>query len=175
MRSNRWKFITAALAIAILGAGAALAEVGHRGHWGGPDAFGVRGLRFMSRYLNLTEDQQAQMKQIMQKEKPAFQPLMQQLKQVRAQERQIAEASTFDENQARTLATQQAQTMADLTVQKLRVESEMYQVLTSDQKTKLNQFLDQRGQRAGHRMRHQQSPDQQSPSSQPQNDAQPQN
>lgn len=169
MKPTLWKWMAATLAIAIIGAGAALAEVGHRGHWGGPNAFGGPNLHFMARYLNLTDDQQAQMKQIMQKEKPAFQPLMQQLKQVRLQERQITEAATFDENQARTLANQQAQTMAELTVQRLRVQSEMYQVLTADQKTKLNEFFDHRQQRFSQHQHNQQTPDQQGASPQPQN------
>jgi periplasmic protein CpxP/Spy len=157
MKSNRWKFITAAIAVAVLGAAAALSATAGHGHWHGRgDAmFGGPGMGFMGHYLNLTDDQKAQVKQIMQKEKPTFQPLMQQLRQSREQERQIAEASTFDESAARALATQRAQVMTDLTVQRLRVESELYQVLTPDQKTKLNDFLDKRAQRF---QQHQQQP-----------------
>jgi len=169
VKSTLWKWIALALAVSIIGAGAALAEVGHRGHWGSANAFGGRNLHFMARYLNLTEDQQAQIKQIMQKEKPAFQPLMQQIKQARSQERQIVEAESFDENQARTLANQQAQTMAELTVQKLRAESEMYKVLTPEQKTKLNEFLDRRQHRFSHHQNNQQMPDQQGTNPQPKN------
>ncbi len=171
MKSNRMKFITVALVITVLGAAIGLAETARHGHWrGGPDAFGGpfggHALRFMSHYLDLTSDQQAQMKQIMQNEKPNFKPLIQQLAQSRQQARQIAEAGTFDESQAQAYANQQAQIMAQLTVQKLKTANEMYKVLTPDQQTKLNDFLDKREQRMHQRFNQQQGPSTQQPSNQ---------
>ena len=67
-------------------------------------------------------------------------PLMQQLAKGSQQMRQVEEASTFDEGRVRTLATQQSQALTELMVQKARIKSEMVQVLTPDQKTKLTAF-----------------------------------
>ena len=73
---------------------------------------------FYADYLDLTDAQRAQMKDIMTKEKPTLKPLMQQLEQGHQQLRQLESAGTFDEAKVRTVATQQAQTMTELTVQK---------------------------------------------------------
>lgn len=164
MKSSPMKFITAAVVVAVLGAAIGLAETA-RGHWhdGGPGMFGGHALHFMSHYLNLTEDQQAQMKQIMQNERPNFKPLMQQLRQSRQQARQIAEAGTFDESQAQAYANQQAQIQAQLTVLRLKTASEMYKVLTPDQQTKLNAFLDKRQQRMQQHSEQNQQPSAQQP------------
>jgi Spy/CpxP family protein refolding chaperone len=104
--------------------------------------FGGHMIRFFSDYLDLTDAQQAQVKQILAKDKPALQPLQQQMMQNRQLMRQVIESANFDEAKARTLAAQQSQTMTELAVQKARMESDLYQVLTADQKTKLDKFLD---------------------------------
>ena len=59
---------------------------------------------------------------------------------------------TFDEAKAQALAAQQAQTVAQLTVEKTRIRVADDQILTPDQKTKLNAILDKREQRMKHHM-----------------------
>ena len=76
---------------------------------------------FLARKLDLTDSQQAQVKEIMAKEKPSFQPLMLQMAQNRQQMRQLIMSTAFDEGKARELATQQTQTVTELTVQRARV------------------------------------------------------
>jgi Spy/CpxP family protein refolding chaperone len=102
---------------------------------------------FFSDYLDLTQAQQEQVKQILARDEPAMQPLMQQMHQNRQQMRQLIESGAFDDNRARTLASQQTQTMTDLTVQKAHMFSDLYQVLSADQKTRLDKFLDRHEQR----------------------------
>ena len=87
------------------------------------------------------------MKDIMAKEKPALKPLMQQMAQSHQQIRELTMAGSFDEAKVRTLATQQAQTMTEMIAQKARIESEMIQILTTEQKTKLNDFMVKHEQR----------------------------
>ena len=65
-------------------------------------------------------------------------PLFTQLATTRQQIRQLEMSDTFDEAKVRELATQQAQTMTELTVQQARIHSELYQLLTPDQKTKID-------------------------------------
>jgi Spy/CpxP family protein refolding chaperone len=117
------------------------------GHHGG--GFGGM-LGMMGDYLDLTDAQRTQMKAILAKDKPAIRPLMQQLAQGRQQMHQLESASTFDETKVRTLATQQSQTMTDLMVQRARINSELMQVLTADQKTKLAAFEAKRQARFQH-------------------------
>ena len=92
---------------------------------------------FLARKLDLTDAQQAQVKEIMAKEK-AFVSTVDAANGAEP----AADAATdhehgFDEAKARELATQQTQTVTELTVQRARVQSELFQILTPDQKTKL--------------------------------------
>lgn len=109
--------------------------------------FGGHAMHFFSNYLDLTDAQQAQVKQILAKDQPALQPLEQQMHQSRQQMRQLIESGAFDDAKARTLASQQTQTMTELTVQRAHMFSDLYQVLTPDQKTKLDNFFDRHEQR----------------------------
>jgi periplasmic protein CpxP/Spy len=164
MKSNRLKFLCAALVVTLLATVAAISETtGPHGHWhrSGEGMFGGPGFGFMLHSLDLTDAQKTQAKQIMTNEKATFKPLMQQMRQNRLQERQIIEAANFDQAQASALAAQQSQTMTQLTVERMKMESQIYQILTPDQKTKLNTMLDKRTQRF--QQHQQQQNDQQQP------------
>ncbi len=104
-------------------------------------------LGFYADYLDLTDAQQAQMKDIIAKEKPTIQPLIQQLAQGHQQMSQFEQAGTFDEAKVRALASQQSQTMTELIVQKARIKSELVALLTPEQKDKLAKFEARRAAR----------------------------
>jgi len=93
-------------------------------------------LDFFTDMLNLSDAQQTQIKAVMQKEHPVIKPLMQQSRQIDQQLHQYAEG-TYDEAKVRALATQKAQVEAELTVQKTRIHSELFQLLTPDQQAKM--------------------------------------
>jgi len=103
--------------------------------------FGMHGrmMGFFAQKLNLTDVQKAQMKTIMEKERPTMKPLMQQDRQIEQQLRQYVEG-TFDEAKVQALAAQKAQIQAQMTIAQTRTHNEMYQVLTADQKTQLKQM-----------------------------------
>jgi protein CpxP len=145
MKFSRGKISFAALVV-VLVAGIALAEP-HGGPHGGGDFFGGPMLGFFADYLDLTDAQHAQIKQIISKEKPALEPLFKQEMQSREQMMQLIQSGTFDESKAQAIATQGAQVHAQLEVQHARIASEAYQVLTAEQKTKLAQFIAKREQR----------------------------
>ena len=96
-------------------------------------------LEFFTDYLGLSDAQQAQAKSIMQKEHATLKPLMQQLHQTEQQLRQY-ELGAYDEAKVRTLAAQESQAQVELTVQKTRIHSELFQLLTPDQQAKMKQF-----------------------------------
>lgn len=140
--SKRSKFLTAVMAVGLCAAmafsqtvvkaaqGAGSEGFGHRG-------FGARMLGFYADYLDLTDAQQAQVKDILAKEKPTIRPLIQQLEQAHQQMNQLEQAGTFDETKVRAVANQQSQTMTELLVQKARIKSELMTVLTPEQKDKM--------------------------------------
>lgn len=99
--------------------------------------------RFLGRldgYLDLTEAQRAQIKTILEAERPKLQPLV---LQTATMHKAIVEATAtgeFNEAQIRALATRQGQNVASLIVEKERVKTQIYQVLTPEQRTKLEQL-----------------------------------
>lgn len=169
MKSKKIKLIAGSLAVALVLTITAVADTsGHHGFRGrgGDGMFGGPGFGFMAHYLDLTDAQKDQAKQIMTNEKTTLRPLMQQMRQNRAQERQLIEAANFDQSQAAAFAAQQSQTMTQLTVERLRMQSQIYQILTPDQKTKLNAFLDKRAQRFQQQQQQQQEQQPTQPSNQ---------
>jgi protein CpxP len=137
MKSTRIRIITIGAAV-ILAVAAAIAQ-GMHGH-GGPDGEFHHMLGFFTHYLNLTADQQTQAKAIWEKEKPAIEPLKQQMRKYHADLRALENAGPFDEAKTRALITQNAQNMIEMQVQHSRIKSEMIQVLTPEQKAKLAAF-----------------------------------
>jgi Spy/CpxP family protein refolding chaperone len=151
MKSNYFKVLAVVLLLAVVAAIGVSQTVKRVHMWGdgmfgGPE-FGGHMLAYFTRKLDLTDAQQAQVKDIMAKEKPAIRPLMLQMAQNHQQMRQLVMSNGFDEAKIRELASQQTQTMTELTVERARVASELYQVLTPDQKTKLTAIINQHEQR----------------------------
>ena len=134
MKSTRIRILTIGAAV-VLAVAAAIAQ-GMHGH-GGPDGDFHHMMGFFTKQLDLTSDQQTQIKAIWEKEKATLQPLKQQMHQYHADMRALEKAGPFDETKTRALATQNAQNMIEMQVQHARIKSEMMQVLTADQKAKL--------------------------------------
>lgn len=157
---NRKFFIIPAILLA-LAAGVATSALAQRPGKGFGHHQGWM-LKRMAKQLNLTDAQQAQIKDIMSAEKTKMKPMMQQMRQ----NQQVQNASingTFDENQARAFATKQAQIMTDLMVEKQRMRSEVYAVLTPEQRQKAQQLMQERQQRRQERMKQHAEQTQQTP------------
>jgi protein CpxP len=115
-------------------------------------AMGEPMMHFFADKLDLTDSQKEQMKSIMQKERPAIHPLMQQSHAIEQQLRQYAEG-TYDEAKVRALANQRAQIDAELTVQRTRIHNELFQLLTPDQQAKAKELEAQHAERFRDHMR----------------------
>src|SRR5262249_53952811 len=139
MKSRRMKIFIASVVLVLLGAVAVSQTLKRVGYGYGQGMFGRHMLAFYARQLDLTETQQSQVKDIIAREKPTIKPLLLQLAQAHHQLRQFEESGNFDEAQVRALAAQQSQTITELIVQKARIESEMLQILTPEQKTKFKE------------------------------------
>ena len=103
--------------------------------------FGMREgmMGFFAKQLNLTDDQKAQMKAVMQKQHPVMKPLFEQQHQIDLQLRQYVEG-TFDQAKVQALATQKAQIEAQITVQQTKIHNQLYQMLTSDQQAEVKEI-----------------------------------
>ncbi len=151
MKSNS-RILAAVLAITLMGA-AAVAQGMRPGHRHNDGMFAGPMLGFLGDYLDLTDVQRAQIKQIMAKEKPAMQPLWQQERQSHEAMKQLIMSGNFDEAKAQAIAQQAAQVQTQLMVEHARTASQAYQVLTAEQKTKLAQFMAKRQQRFSERIK----------------------
>jgi Spy/CpxP family protein refolding chaperone len=155
----QWNHTTKTLSIlgvvALAGAFAVSQAAGRHRRMGMGDGFGPSPehiVAFMTDTLDLTDAQQAQAKAILDKEKPNFQPLIQQLSDGHKQMRALEESATFNEAAVRAAATQHAQTITELIVAKARVKSELFAILTTDQKAKATKLLNRHEDRMMHHM-----------------------
>jgi Spy/CpxP family protein refolding chaperone len=151
-------FISTAIVLA-LAAGLTASAMAQRG-----GRFGRHGgmLKRMTRELNLTDAQQTQIKSIMTAEKAKIQPLRQQLRQ-NEQAENAGINGTFDQAQATAFAGKQSQIMSDLIVEKERARSQIYAVLTPDQRQKAQQLMQEHKQRWGKHRQNKLQPTQQTP------------
>ena len=151
MKTKYFKIAAVVLALAVMAA-IAVSQTVRRVHMRGDGMFGGPMLGYYVHKLDLTDAQQAQVKAIMAKEKPALQPLMLQMAQGHSQLRDLVMSGSFDEAKVRELASQQTPVLTELAVQYARIGSEMMQVLTPEQKTKLTALISQHEQRMMNRM-----------------------
>lgn len=101
-------------------------------------------LGLMADYLDLSDAQRAQAKQLIAAEKPALIPLIQQLTQSRQQIAQAVSSGVFDQAKISALAAQQSQTLTQLTVERAKIMAEVFNILTPDQKAKAVSFIQKR-------------------------------
>jgi len=141
--------------VALAGAFAVSQAVVRRVHMGMGGEFGPSPehiVQFITDTLDLTTAQQAQAKAILDKEKPNFESLMQQMAAGHKQMRTLEESTTFDESAVRALATQHAQTITELIVAKARVKSELFSILTTEQRAKATTIMNRHEERRMHHM-----------------------
>jgi periplasmic protein CpxP/Spy len=141
VKSNKLNLLTAAFAVALLVTGAAAQEGPHGGPHGGPGGPGME-----LRGLDLTDAQKAQVKQIMTAERPTLKPLMQQEMQNHQQMTALVRGGSFEEAKAQPIAAQEAQIHSQIAVERAKMDAQIYQLLTPEQKTKLTEREAKRGQ-----------------------------
>src|SRR5689334_20820456 len=134
MKSVQMKWF-AAIALMLLAA-VAVSQTVKRVHMHDDGMFAGHMLDRMTKDLDLTDAQQAQVKDLLDKQKTSMKPLFQQLGQGHQQMMQLVQSGNFDETKARQIATQQAQIRIEMDVQMARTGSQIFQLLTPDQKTK---------------------------------------
>jgi Spy/CpxP family protein refolding chaperone len=142
MKSIQFRVLIAALAV-LLGSAIAKSQTADAAPpppMHGP-GFGMEGhmIGFYVKELGITDDQKEQMKAVLQKEHSTMKPLMQQLRQMDQQLKQYEEG-TYDAAKVQAVISQQSQTLVQLKVGEARIHSELYQLLTSEQQSKLKEI-----------------------------------
>ena len=138
------KLMVVAAAMALVLCGATMIAYA-QGPEGGPHhGFGGPGMGMALHELNLTDAQKAQVKTIMQANHASMKTVMQQMEQNRAAMLAATANGAYDAAKIQTLANQQAQLQAVMTVNREAVQHQIYtQVLTSDQQAKAEQLRTQ--------------------------------
>jgi periplasmic protein CpxP/Spy len=130
-----------------LSAAVAVAQTPAHGHMHG------RGMEMLPFHaVGLTDAQRTQIKQLYQNAKPTLQPLFQQAGQNHQAMVQLITGGTFDQAKAQALATQAAQIHSQIEVQHAAIAAQAYQLLTPEQKTKMNEVIAEHQQRMEQRM-----------------------
>ena len=133
MRAKRL-LITAALFVT--GCAGVLAQGG-----GGPAGFGGRQMfGRMFKNLNLTDEQKTEVRKILEAERSVMQPVHQQLRENRDALNAATKDGQFNEAEVAQLAQKQGELMAQLIVSRERVQSQIWQVLTPEQRDKLSKW-----------------------------------
>jgi len=119
---------------------------------------GGHGMGFPLHALNLTDDQKTQVKQIFENEKANIHPLRQQEAQSHQQMMALVTSGSFDQAKATAIATQEAQTHIQMQVEHAKIASQIYQLLSADQKAKVSDMMAKHQQRMQQHMQNQPAP-----------------
>jgi len=139
------KRIIAIIAIAILAAGAVfvVAQKATDHHFGGRGRGFGRGHGMMLQALNLTDEQKAKVKSIMEASRTSLKPTFEALRDNHRKMETLTANGAFDEGQVSALAAEQGSLMAKMTVERARVKSQIAAILTDEQKAKAAQMREQ--------------------------------
>ncbi len=148
--TTRFKTSLAAGVAALLLAGAAplLAQdqpqPQQRQRRGAPGIDGPRGMRGGAgpefRFLDLTDDQQAQLRKIREARQPEFKAAGEKLRAARVGMRALIDADSINESEIRSKSQEVAAAEAEVAILNARVRAESLQILTSEQQAKLKEL-----------------------------------
>jgi Spy/CpxP family protein refolding chaperone len=133
------KVIIAIIAFAVLATGVIFAMAqrsgdGQNGGWG--KRGGHHRGEMMLRGLDLTDEQKVQVKQIVEASKTKTQPIRESLKANHQKLDELTANGAFDETAVSAIATEKGNISAQMTVERARVTSQIFALLTDDQKVK---------------------------------------
>ena len=127
-------------------------DMGPRGEWMSHEHGHMRGGQFtrMVRHLDLTEAQQAQIRQIAEEARTAGKDARDALRENRQALHDLAAGTDYDAGRVRELADAQAKLQADLLVARTETMHRIHQVLTPEQQAQWARLRDERrGKRDG--------------------------
>jgi Spy/CpxP family protein refolding chaperone len=149
MKRRNWMIGSLALATTLSLGGIGLAQAcGGPGMMGGHHRDG--GMRFVMYKLDLNDDQEQAIKQLFEEQKDRAQAKRDEMRDIRQALRKQIQSTSYDPNQVRQLAEQQAAIKTELTVQRADTMHRVRQQLTAEQIAKLDEMVERRMERRGH-------------------------
>ena len=145
---------TGIVALLSAGAVAVFAQGGAPGRGAGPFGPGGRagfGAGFALGQLNLSDAQQQQVRDIMQRDRDSMRSTMQRLDQAMQAQRDAINQVPVNEQAGRAAAAQVALVQADVAVAQARVHADIWNILTPEQQTKAKELEQQAQTRARER------------------------
>lgn len=110
---------------------------------------GGHGMNRMLRGLDLTEAQRDQIFQLRHAQAPALREKSKELRDIRKELQEATMSEQYDEARVRALSDNAARAMAELIEMRARLQNQIYQLLTPEQRTKLEErkarFSERRG------------------------------
>lgn len=128
---------------------------GKHGKRGGGHGFFLRG-------LDLTDEQKAQVKQIMEASRDKNKAVREQMKANHQKLDELTSNGAFDEAQVTAIANSQGALQAKMIVEKERVKSQIFAILTDEQKAKAAQMKEQMKERFKNKMNKRQAAEEKS-------------
>ena len=143
------KIIFGILVMVVFAAGAIFVvgqKAGHKdGSFEGPGRGHMMGLSL--RGLDLTDEQKAKVKEIMEASRTNVEPLMQQMRDNHAKIADLSKDGTFDQAKVEAIAADQGGVMAKVIVEREKAKAQVFALLTEAQKAKaaeMRQKFDER-------------------------------
>lgn len=132
------------VALFVTGITVTLAQRGpHKDFGGGP----MMGRMFKN--LDLTDQQRTEIKKVLETERSIMQPIHQQLRENREALDTATKDGQFNEAEVTSLAEKQGDLMAQMIVSRERVQSQIWQILTPEQREKTAQWREKGRKGAG--------------------------
>jgi protein CpxP len=132
------KAIVGIIGAAILTVGAIFVVGQHKvnkgEHFGGKGHRGMIGMALMG--LDLTDEQKAKVKEIMETTRTSVEPLREQMKANHIKIRDLSTDGTFDQAAVEALANEQGSITAKLIIEKEKAKAQVFAILTDEQKAK---------------------------------------
>ncbi len=145
--------VGALLGVLLVGLGTALYA---RAQWSGFGGHrgGERLMAHLTRKFDLTTAQQTEVKQMWESEKPAVTPLVQQLSQLNKQMAQATAGGSYDQAKVAAIANQESQVISQLILEKEKLTSKFYTLLTPEQRIKFDSMQQRRLERIDRFVQH---------------------
>lgn len=150
MKRKTIAILAVAVVLVIGGVFAIAQRAAHKG-LGGHGGRGEQGAMLILGRLDLTSDQQAKVKEIFDTNKGTVGPLREQLKA--NHDKLAALDGSFDEGQVNAIAKQQGELISQMIVARQKVRSQIFAILTDDQKAKAEQLRQSMKQRIQDRVK----------------------
>ncbi|MFZ5462896.1 MAG: Spy/CpxP family protein refolding chaperone [Pseudomonadota bacterium] len=106
----------------------------HRGMHGGPGLFGGERMPRLLRGLGLTEAQRDKIFELMHAQAPAMRDKDKEIHKARAELHKLAFSAEYDEARVKALSEAAAAAMAEMAQMRARIEHQIYQLLTPEQR-----------------------------------------